>query len=420
MRILRIVLVAIATVAAAAAVYAFRPVEQDEWQADYLEFRDILANSYANLGYASETGVSLAALDSAARAELSNVRTVRGARSVLSRFVSALEDPHLKLESGPPEFVRYLSNTDQPSAVSGNPADACQAMGYEGGIGNGFSLPFEELPGFKPVGSQENTFGAGSVPAANGKRVGLIRISLFSPHRSRAHCMKAWSERQAKTPSACAGDCQDSIYYRTGALLAEALRTSVVALERDGVSSILVDIGGNGGGSEWVSLAVRAITNAPLFTPPVLVTNQAKGQRCKWEEAIARRCSNLAAARPDSETVAAFAQRRDSVPGLPIFVLVDAHTASASEYFAAVLQDSKAAQVIGTRTMGAGCGYVDGGGKYTLPRTHLRFRAPNCVRLRKDGSNERAGIRPDIDLGAESTGIDRARRALDLASETQL
>ena len=416
MRVLRIVLFAIATIAVIAGVYAFRPAEKAAWQADYLEFRDILANSYANLGYASETGVPLAALDSAARAELSKVRTVRGARSALSRFVSAFEDPHLRLVSGPPGIVRYLSNKNGPPTVSGNTADACQAMGYGDGIGSGFSLPFEELPGFKPARIAENTFGAASVPAVNGKRVGLIRISLFSPHRSRAHCMAAWAERQAKTADGCAAACQDSVYYRIGALLAQALRESVVALERDGASSILVDIGGNGGGSEWAGLAVRAITNAPLFIPPTLVTNQTKGRRCKWEEAIARRCSNLAAARPDSEIVAAFAQRRDSVPGPPRFVLVDGHTASASEYFAAILQDSEAARIIGTRTMGAGCGYVDGGGEYTLSRTQLRFRAPNCVRLRKDGSNERTGIRPDVDLGSESRGIDRARRALAAAS----
>jgi hypothetical protein len=415
------VLALIGVIGAVAAVYASRPADVDVWRADYLELREILASSYANLGYAIQTGLPLRALDSAAQAELSRAKTVRGARGAISRFVSAFGDPHLELVSQPPEVVRYISSLGKLGEVdsTASAADACAALGYEDGIGDGYSLPFDEIPGFRTAKLEKNTFSAASVPGAGGNRVGIIRISLFSPRKAKTECVNAWAERLAKTLGQCNEACRDSVHYRAGKLLAEDLRKSVTALEQEGVSSILVDLGGNGGGSEWVSLAVRAVTGSPLNVHATLITKAETGRRCRWEEAIARRCSNLTPVDPDPETVAAFQENPAPKPTRPLFVLVDARTASASEYFAAVLQDNDAARIIGTRTMGAGCGYVDGGGEFVLPRTNLRVRVPNCVRLRKDGSNERAGIRPDVELASDSPGIDRAREALAIASQTK-
>lgn len=418
MRKIHSILAVIGALGAAGIAYAYRPANSDAWRADYQELRGILARSYANLGYAVESGLPIRALDSATRVRLEESQTVRGAKGALSDFVAAFQDPHLKLVSGPPEFVRYLFNTKSEPPVlarTTSAAEACEAMGYEDGIGGGYSLPFDDLAGFRAARIEPNTFNAGSVPGAAGKRVGILRISLFSPHRSQTHCRKAWDERGATTSTSCRAACQDSIYIRTGVLLAQALRESIAVLEQEGVSSILVDIGGNGGGSEWVGLALRAVVAAPLKFPVTLVTGTGAPDECQWDDAIARRCSNLKRADADSEAVAIF-----TAPpigrNLPLYVLVDAHTASAAEYFAAVLQDNRVAQIIGTRTMGAGCGYVNGGGEYTLSRTRLRFRAPNCVRLRKDGSNERAGIRPDIELSTGSAGVDRARHVLTAAT----
>lgn len=413
------VLALIGAIGAAAAVYASRPADSDAWKADYLELREILASSYANLGYAAETGVPLRALDSAAQAELSRAKTVRAAKAAISRFVSAFGDPHFELVSEPPEVVKYISTLASPEEVdsTASAANACASLGYEDGIGEGYSLPFDDVPGFRRAQLENNPFTAASAPGADGKRVGIIRISLFSPHKAKAVCVRAWTERRAKSSEPCNDACRDSLYYRTGKLLAQDLRQSVTALEQEGVSSILIDLGGNGGGSEWVSPAVRAVTGSRLNVHSTLVINASTGQRCRWEDAVARRCSNLTPVDPDPETVAAFKENPQPRPTRPLFVLVDARTASASEYFAAVLQDNDAARIIGTRTMGAGCGYVDGGGEFELPRTKLRVQVPNCVRLRKDGSNERAGIRPDVELSSDLPSIDRAREALAVASQ---
>ena len=55
----------------------------------------------------------------------------------------------------------------------------------------------------------------------------------------------------------------------------------------------------------------------------------------------------------------------------PLIVLVNAGTGSAAEEFAAVLQDNRAAVIIGAPTAGAGCGHTNGG----TPPPHLRTAA---------------------------------------------
>jgi hypothetical protein len=44
-----------------------------------------------------------------------------------------------------------------------------------------------------------------------------------------------------------------------------------------------------------------------------------------------------------------------------------------------------------------------------LPHSRMRFRIPNCVRLRKDGSDEVAGIEPDLPIAAVEHESPRAR-----------
>jgi C-terminal processing protease CtpA/Prc len=86
----------------------------------------------------------------------------------------------------------------------------------------------------------------------------------------------------------------------------------------------------------------------------------------------------------------------ESSERLPLYVAVDGDTWSAAEYFAAVLQDNGAATIVGEVTGGAGCGYTNGGIPTTLKNSHAAVKMPDCVRLRKDGSNEVSGITPDV------------------------
>jgi hypothetical protein len=83
----------------------------------------------------------------------------------------------------------------------------------------------------------------------------------------------------------------------------------------------------------------------------------------------------------------------------PLVLLVDHRTASASEDFVVALKDNGAAVVIGERTLGAGCGYTNGGIGFRLPHSGLDVRMPDCARIRADGTNEVDGVEPDVAAG---------------------
>lgn len=95
----------------------------------------------------------------------------------------------------------------------------------------------------------------------------------------------------------------------------------------------------------------------------------------------------------------------------PVYVLTDGRTASAAEMFTAVMRDNRVAKIIGTPTLGAGAGFMLEEPPVELPHSRLRFQMPNCVRLRSDGSNEVAGIRPDLPVLPRQGENSRARAA---------
>jgi C-terminal processing protease CtpA/Prc len=90
----------------------------------------------------------------------------------------------------------------------------------------------------------------------------------------------------------------------------------------------------------------------------------------------------------------------------PVYVLADRGTASASESLVAWLKQNGVAKIVGERTLGAGCGYIDGGTRTQLRASHFDVHMPNCARYMEDGTNEIEGIAPDIalDLHIEDEG----------------
>ncbi len=90
---------------------------------------------------------------------------------------------------------------------------------------------------------------------------------------------------------------------------------------------------------------------------------------------------------------------REGVWRGPLIVLVDGESWSASEEFAALLQDNRAALIVGEATGGAGCGHTDGAAPTVLSHSGGQLSLPDCARIRLDGSNEVRGIIPDLPIG---------------------
>jgi len=100
----------------------------------------------------------------------------------------------------------------------------------------------------------------------------------------------------------------------------------------------------------------------------------------------------------------------------PLYVLTDNRTYSAAEMFTAVLQNNHAAKTVGVPTGGDGCGFMNHVEPLELPHSHLRFQIPNCVRMRADGTDEVAGVAPDIPVLPTEQESARARAARALRS----
>lgn len=99
----------------------------------------------------------------------------------------------------------------------------------------------------------------------------------------------------------------------------------------------------------------------------------------------------------------------------PLYVLMDEGSASASEHFATLLKDNRAAVLIGEPTFGAGCGWMSMGDMaITLTETRGELHIPDCIWTNAKGENEVAGIEPDIAVPWRfyDNGFQKARRAM--------
>jgi len=245
-------------------------------------------------------------------------------------------------------------------------------------------------------------------------------------------------------------------------------------LERRGAVAVVVDLTGNGGGSELADAMARALTRTPLHLAqggfirhPLHVRalqderdailadsgRATAAQRIIMTRVLARidslqveavrdcgrdtlwsggtaACSNTIVRPPYVDYAApgtfeglengwalwapSWHGGAEGIYRGTLLVLQDHHSASASEEFVARLRDNGAALIVGERSYGAGCGYSNGGTKLELEALGLLIRAPDCQRLRMNGANEAETIVPDVDAGwtTDDTPDARVRKAL--------
>lgn len=392
------------------------------WIADFDQLKTEIEHSYANLKWAAPAkGVDVVALNRATLDALDYARSQSEARRVLTDFISRFDDAHFHIESGPPRPVAALMALLPPGREPRidflmTPAEVCEALGYNHKRG------FIRIDHPRLHENPKTTFATGTLTLKNGGQFGIIRIPAFIEHDYGAACEQAWDAFRAGRTGLCDQNCQDGFSIDAKHEVATELAREARELGRAAPDGIVIDLTGNGGGTEWSEYAAAALTPIPLKPPRLAFVrgehwaNQLTGALqdsartpCDlsdiWKSmTFAPRCWNVVVMPPaDSSDLSLVSQARPYRGKL--FVMVNGNTASAAEYFAAVLQDNHAATIIGTRTMGVGCGYTNGGIDIMLKRSRLTVRMPDCARLRADGSNEYLGIRPDVlvDWGASES-----------------
>jgi carboxyl-terminal processing protease len=156
---------------------------------------------------------------------------------------------------------------------------------------------------------------------------------------------------------------------------ADKLREAVtMALEQDKVDAIVLDLRNNGGG-----LLGEAVGVASIFIPSGVVVS---------EEGL-------------HSPKQVFEVSGSAIPNVPVYVLVNAFSASASEIVAAALKDHQRATLVGETTFGKGLvqnvlGLSNGG---ALKVTIAVYLTPNGTDINKKG------IIPDVEVKTDATTV---------------
>jgi hypothetical protein len=446
--------------------------DPEPWLADMAQARQAMSAGYANLDWAvRDRGMNLPRVTALTEQRFRAARNETEARRVFEQFLEAFADSHLDVEWPGPEPAPSVA---KPAA--GQPTPLCRSMNYQTrALDLGSTV--DKLPGYTPLDTPGSRVLPAGVVKAGGRTVGTLRIALFGAQFSPELCDRAVQARGLKPFDPCDEHCRYALERAINDRLTDVLAAQLKALAAAGADTLIVDIGGNGGGSGWSANAARTVAPGPLRTWPVALVRHPhhvvmlESRRKDLVEAAAKASGEdrrrlLAAAETASGAIAEVRRPCDrsaywkgegvACEGLiapfylsgwvdrepkpfaskeaasvlywpagehyaqgawkgKLLVLVNRHTHSAAEEFAALLQDNRAAVIVGAPSGGAGCGHIDGRITERLKHSGGLLVMPNCSRLRADGSNEVGGVEPDV-LVAFRENDTQIQRGLRLAA----
>jgi hypothetical protein len=246
----------------------------------------------------------------------------------------------------------------------------------------------------------------------------------------------------------CDDACNDRVDAWAAARQTFDLAAQLRALDKAGAAVLVVDIAGNGGGTEWSGAVTRTLTSVRLRSEELryvrgdhwvkrfsddgqslrqfeskatgedrkllhTLADQVEARRkealkscdatplwqgaqpsCAWLGKGLYGSAMLDAADPATLCGKPWAATlfspmeypyEEGVWRKPLIVLIEANVGSAASEFAAVLQDNKAALIMGAPS-GGGCGHTDGGTPTTLTYSIAVLEVPDCARFRLEGS----------------------------------
>jgi hypothetical protein len=447
MRRLALLLCAAFVAIAAPSAAGGKPFDPKPWLDDLAQMRAAMAAHYANLEWAVfDRGAELDDYFARARKRIENAQDDGSARAAFDGLIRRLGDGHVEIEWPNPR-------SPQTKALP----DICADAGFDS---TKSAAPLAaQAQGYAPLAA--GTFPAGVI-AVSGHRVGILKIGIFSPEGTPSLCRDAMAALAIVPRAPCPDDCMDRIGKWADARMTQDFIARIEALQRARIDTLLIDVTGNGGGSEWAEAAARMVTGIRLkaermdfargaqwakeFADAEATLRDAAGtaspedrifllsladraaqkrrvaetpcdsaplwkeQRpgCAWLGEGFYASGMVGSADPERLRGKPWASAiftpmeypyREGVWRGPLIVLVDGESWSATEEFAATLQDNRAALIMGEATGGAGCGHTDGSAPVVLGHSGGKLLLPDCARIRADGTNEVRGIAPDLAVG---------------------
>ena len=427
---------------------AYRP---EPWIADFQRMKTAIAERSPNLDWQIERGLKLEALASEIERELRAAPDDGAARDTLEYAMRRFADGHMRLSWSGPEM-------HQAASPSAEPVRICEASGYWRDADR--SALLARLDGYERL-SQDGSWNVAGVIQSESGPIGVLRIPLFAPNATL--CERALAELSIDAYAPCDDACKDRVRRRADVLYLREIADGIGLIQERGAGSIIVDLAGNGGGSD-LSLAVARMLAPKHIPTPALGVDRTPERMEDLREKIAFLENALADATQDEGTLlnrlivslqdaladiqkdcdrmrvwsGELPQCASTITG-PFFagglvavdlpksmavkdwavgvsslagfeyeaelwrgglaILVDQGTGSSSELFTAMLQDGDAALVIGSPTAGASCGWSMPRKDILLEHSGGILSLPNCARFRANGDNELDGIQPDIYIG---------------------
>lgn len=282
-----ILLLVILHLSSSSVVYS-QTINKSAWLEDFAQLKREMSAHYANLEWAiEERGLDLKQLSERTETRLRQARSKSEVQEIIESFLSAFGDGHLTVQWEQDAGDISSSHADpRPTREPG----LCERLGYQSQE-IGPRLVFSRLNNFRELNNEDSKyFPIGLLRMSTGNNVGIIRISLFNEYMFPDLCEQATSEMRLTRDSPCDAECDDRVERKAANLLTEALTRQIATLKRSKIDALLVDITGNGGGTNWVEPAARTLTPKRLNSP-----RQGFIRHEHWTQQLSRRLAVIEA-----------------------------------------------------------------------------------------------------------------------------
>jgi hypothetical protein len=234
----------------------------ENWLQDYEFIKKSLVEGYSNLDWVKNEGkIDIVSLDKKTKEALAKATTKNEVKTILDNFLSAFNDGHLELFQS-----NNSSSTENTEKINSKTTgkDLCSYIGNANVSTEKFSLPFEKLTSFKLISSKNDPFTIGLFKLENGKQFAVLRISVFSPDFYVRNCEEIWDIYKNSLTAECGDSCLNNFSLTLANSLLEKLNQQLQILQKNKFESLIVDIGDNGGGTNWVESIARTLTSKRL------------------------------------------------------------------------------------------------------------------------------------------------------------
>lgn len=237
----------------------------DSWLEDFAQLKREMSAHYANLDWAIEIrGLELKQLSEQTESRLLQARSETEAKKIIESFLDVFGDGHLSVQ-----WAQNKVNNSSPAdnAQPNSQIPLCQRLGYQS-QNQPSRIAFTRLNDFREINTEDSKyFSIGVLRVAAKSDVGVIKIGIFSEYAFPDLCEQAAAQMSLTKDSPCDEGCEDRVERTAANLLTAALARQIEALKRNKISGLLVDITGNGGGTNWTEPAARTFSAKPLRSP---------------------------------------------------------------------------------------------------------------------------------------------------------